>query len=265
MTPATELAAAWRVRFLGVLEAYLDESESLLAKPRVFVVAGWFGDGEAWRQIEEQWRAALSHVGLPEFHSSDCLRGYGPFAYVCEDKRRALRTQLVELLNTSRILGACAVTTFDETAGPVRKRRDYASCLYECMSAMTMMVGTYPPGERIAFMVDQRSYVQELQEVWRMVREDAQLSEPERVGPAAFYSRREVVPLQAADLLAHEMCMQRVRDLQGLPPRAEYQTLIKRVLQTVAHWDQQTRELYVYDEAGQDWIGPSGWLGGTEF
>lgn len=251
-----ELLEALHAGGLAVIEAYIDESESARHRPRLFVVAGWYGEGAVWREIEGRWKEAIAEAGVSEFHSADCLGGYKEYAAISAEDRGALRWKLIEILKSYPIRGVSSEITLDETAGPVKKRREYAFCLFECMATM----GVYaeynaPPGQRIAFIVDERAkHTDELHRVRRALRETREAwGTPSRIGPAAFDNGLDVVPLQAADLLAHEFHLQRLGEIEGHAPlRPEFLALKPQVHRTVAHWDQANRRLHDYDNLEDD-------------
>jgi hypothetical protein len=248
MTSAIELAAALHARFLAMLESYVDESTNVRTKPRIFVVAGWLGDAPAWREFEEKWKKVVDTEGIKEFKSADCLGGYGEFERFTEEQRRALRWQLVEAIKASRLLGVTSAYTFDETAGPIKQRRDYWVGLYSCMSSLAAVSNTYPVGERVAFLVDDRKkgagYLEAVRRTLR--KDDDQLGLGHRIGPAAFDDSVEILGLQAADLLAHEGYLQRLNEIEKQPSRQEYVAIAPRIWRDVAHWDQATRNLFDY-------------------
>src|SRR5260370_6054418 len=117
LTPALDLAVAFHARFLVMLESYSDDSLSgpIAEQPnRICVVAGWFGDGAAWRDLERNWQGTTRREGLHEFKASDCHGGYGEFKNWGEDRCLAFRRVLVGLLvSSSRIVGAATIMTFD--------------------------------------------------------------------------------------------------------------------------------------------------------
>jgi len=123
------------------------------------------------------------------------------------------------------------------------------------MALMCLQIDTYPVGERLGFLVDKRSHTQELFDAWKRLSLDSRFGINSRLGPAAFYSRREVISLQAADLLAHELYLQRLKEITTVPPpdpqnypyRAEFLMLRPAVNRVVLHWDQANKRLHDYD------------------
>lgn len=256
MTPAVELAAAFHSRFLAMLEAYADESSREDLNPRIFVVAGWIGDGAAWRDVEERWLEIISAPSLPsvitEFHSTDCLAGQGEFKSWPPAERDALRTRLLDSLVGARIGGVTATLTLDQTPAEAKKtyrfRKDYQACLLVCMMKLALSTATYPPRERVGFLIDEREKGQgDLQDCRYALRTMREIRE--RIGPVAFDDSREVVPLQAADLLAHETYLQRFNELSSRPFRDAFVKglLPKLVHRETLHWDHATGQLFDYN------------------
>jgi hypothetical protein len=260
MTPILELAAALHARYLGMLEAYLDESFNQGPNPRVYVVAGWFGEASAWRDLEEQWRMALAtEPSVREFKSADCLARQKQFLDWCPDRSDRFRAVFADVIRESRILGVTVAMTLNESPElarkAMRKRIDYGFCAKYCMAQMVLLADAFPVGERIAFIVDERSKgVGDLQEIRRELRFDSPPQAGKRVGPIGYDSSADVLPLQAADFLAHEVFMQRVNEINHRPSRETFTKFLtpRMVSRDTFHYDQFTQEFTDYSLLGRN-------------
>lgn len=249
MTLATDLAATLRARLLVVLESYLDESFSD-GSPRIFVVAGWLGTAEVWRALESDWRAALKRTRprrLREFKASDCLNpgaGQGQFRGWGLQKRARLRDRLLEIINRHPIQGVFAVLV----GGPLPKHAEYMTCISFCMAALTGLADSSPIGERVAFILDEREKIKGLVEEFRVRLRRAKTNPlAHRVGPATFDSSLEVLPLQAADLLAY-LVFRMARDIEDsnhFDPGANPLTPLRGKIAEyrILRWDRHKHEL----------------------
>ena len=57
-------------RAIAMLQAYLDESGTHKGSSLV-VVAGWVGDGKAWKSFIRRWNICLNDVGVKCFHAKN--------------------------------------------------------------------------------------------------------------------------------------------------------------------------------------------------
>jgi len=229
MTPAVELAAALHARFLAMLEAYADDSISSEGELRVSVVAGWFGEADVWRSLEDRWIAILEREHIQEFKASDCHSSQGEFSEWDKPRRIALRQELVGVISETPIHGTTATLTI-ATRGT--QHASYKICLIYALLNLTGFARGFRPQERVAYIVDERmkgSGAGDLEAVRHQLRTTGPSEFRRRVGPAAYDSSAEVIPLQAADLLAHECLLNRLNELHGAPPRMELARMKNRL------------------------------------
>lgn len=208
-------------------DSLLEPSDKVKDDLRICVVAGWFGDASAWREVESRWEPVLRREGIREFKSSDCWAGGGEFRAMGPDHRAELRAELRSILLSSRIVGAATLMTF-ETEAP--KYSDYAVAMFYCLYDLTVLSGSYPRGERVAYLVDQRakgSARGTLEKIRQKLREEKALRP--RIGPACYDDSAEVLPIQAADLLAHVCLLQRRDELNGLAARREFVEMAAKI------------------------------------
>jgi hypothetical protein len=96
-----------------MLEAYMDESGRSDLNPRCFTVAGWLGNGLAWRKFELQWQAILrdSRFAILEFKSADFANRRGPYQDWPDDRRAELLSELLAVIQGVEIVGVAVVLT----------------------------------------------------------------------------------------------------------------------------------------------------------
>lgn len=80
-----------------LFHAYLDESES--ATNGIYVVGGFIGKAEVWRELEPKWLACMP-VGISSFHATDCFTGNNEFEGVGIPTRVALLDELTSMVAT---------------------------------------------------------------------------------------------------------------------------------------------------------------------
>jgi hypothetical protein len=225
-------------------EGYLDESESYAFSPRIYVVAGWIAEASIWRGIERLWKAETDRLGVTEFHAADCLWGKEEYDGLSDADRDAHRWRLIGLLRSVKIFGVATTLTLDESAGPVKRRREYAYCLYESMAAMAASITGAE--DEVAFLADRKGkHTRELHEMHGLLLSDHDFRS--RRFSAGFGDSEQWAGIQAADLLAYEIYLQRRFDIENRPSRAEFDALDGRIFRRTLHWDQGNNRLHDYD------------------
>ncbi len=231
-----------------MLESYLDESFEGDDRRSVFIVAGWLGDSAAWRSLEAEWQQALRRTRprVREFKASDCFNGVEQFSGWSMRRRHNLVARLMNIIRCHEVRGATVVLTAD---GPLpRKHGDYLLCVATCMTALTTVASVYPTGERVAYIVDDRDKIRETVQYYRRrLRESSIKRISQRVGPLAFDDSAQVLPLQAADLLAHvslRTARRAWRDDKFNLERSEVGPLMEQIaVLRFIRWDNRHRQL----------------------
>lgn len=83
-----------------LFRAYLDESED--SSSGLYVVGGFVGRTDIWRELEPQWNACLP-AGILFFHATDCITGNNEFDSMAIADRAALLDRLTDLIVANEI------------------------------------------------------------------------------------------------------------------------------------------------------------------
>lgn len=216
----SELGGPFHARYFAVLEAYLDESERSDLNPRLFSVAGWVGDGPAWRSFESRWDTILhdERFGVPEFKSSDLANRKGSFKDWSDERCAEFLSELLTIIQMTDVIGLTVTLTLNEPEdkwAQARKDADYIVCAAHCIALLVHVAGIrYGAGERVAFVFDERQKgIGEIQEIKKKIKEKFLPPLARMVGPVGSDKSLEILPLQAADLLAYWAYLQRQHDL----------------------------------------------------
>ncbi len=241
-------------RWILMLRAYFDRSE--LFKPEgVVAVAGYLSPAEGWIDFEKRWREVLSDCRIRCFHMTDFEAGQGEFLGWSKVKKLDCIKRLLGIINrTVAFGGAASVRTADYVAVPDADRKPpvYAFCATQ---AVVQVMRWIRDRRRSAAPV---ACVFELGDEGAGAITDALNSAKrrysefdKRLWSVSFESKMNMVPLQAADLLAYETAKQVLRNtgLDQRPIRKSLKRLLTRTEHAGIYFDaKKLRELFVGDE-----------------
>ncbi len=198
-------------RFVLVLKAYCDESgHAQDLRESVVVVAGCIAPLEAWEKFEDDWKAFLDAYGVNELHMKHFAHSTGAFTgwKEHEEKRRAFLTTAADLMRrhvVAYVGAAIYLPDFRTLPEPVRARLGdpYFACFQVCAhdaAAQTLE----DPAEKVEMVFARHPEFQggALDFYYRL---QAEMTLGERLGPISFADPKDVVQLQAADLVAFEL------------------------------------------------------------
>jgi len=198
-----------------VLKAYLDES-GIHQGSRICAIAGFVGAQDEWERIERSWNRALSEAGIDTFHMAEFESRRGPYGGWSEERRHGLLAKLVEILKARDIhsVGSGIVVQdflqlpADERAWMTHGNPDtpYFLCFQHCIVEAAHLADGLELTERVGFTFDRNdSFASEATRLYNRMKDDPNWENRFRLADAvAFASKRNAVPLQAADLAAYE-------------------------------------------------------------
>lgn len=216
-----------------LVEAYFDESEGQVSRPRVITVAGFLFKSEQSMRFSRDAKKHLDRLGLSHFHQTDCANGNGEYASLS----MAQRIKAQDLLRANikrRALKACAANINLDDYQDIfkdysRAPSAYSYALMGCMNIVRHWIETTGYVGDIAYFFedgykhkgDADGFVSEL------------LSNPAakadyRYISHAFEDKRKVKPLQAADMLAWYTNQEFTRIMRGeLDRRKDFAALLR--------------------------------------
>ncbi|MFZ0478233.1 MAG: DUF3800 domain-containing protein [Terriglobales bacterium] len=199
---------------MAFVTAYLDESKS----DSWFVLGGLVSTASSWKRFSREWEKVLQEYKVPYLHMKEFAFSRGPFEGWKESQRRSLLSRLLFLIKSPRepiSSFSCDFEhlVFDEIFPPKfqAQQNHYVFALQSCISGITLHCERHTPlsqGEHVVLVFDQNAqFSPRALEAFNGYKTNPFLSENERglVGSLSFADDKEVIPLQAADLLAYEI------------------------------------------------------------
>ena len=211
---------------LAVFEAYFDESgDPADPKVEVFTLAWLVAPAEDWKKFTETWNRLLRRHKVSMMHMTDFEHSIGDLKGWDKTKKDSFAAQLAGVLKTTFKLGtshSMSVEIWNKVIAPSmetpykKKRGPYIFLLQSCLEQLVEYGKDLPSGERIACIFDENKLVSDaakghytlLKEVrgWNNILEGS-----------VFESKRNFIPLQAADILAYEGYKDLVNIIAGQP------------------------------------------------
>lgn len=210
---------------MALLTAYFDESGTHSGS-RITAIGGLLGTKEMWLSVEDQWAVALddySEFGLTWFHSTDCDSGNGEFERVPVELRYALANRLARILADQNLLpvwSSVVTEDWDNVVNDPTFLKVYPAPLYLCFAycAQKLAEGSIQLADGTSVAVvysEQPEFEDRISEIWNAYRRNKRAS---KLSSFSTASPKDVVPLQAADLVAYEMNHDWQERMYGDPP-----------------------------------------------
>ncbi len=204
--------------------AYFDESGTHASAP-VVAVAGFISTVERWRNLEREWSTVLRMYKLEYFHMTDFENRWGPYRDWDKGKRETIIKRLLGIIKQYALSGfSAAVVRGDyerlREEHPGRWVTPYGVCAAWCLRDVADWLESSNRDEYAGYVFERgfrgaghmaEAFGRASDEVRRAYRFDA----------LSFADKRAVIPLQAADILAYEVCKQVLRrtGADGRPTR----------------------------------------------
>jgi hypothetical protein len=214
------------------LTVYLDDSGTDAPNTHL-VVAGFASEIDQWNRFNNEWKDVLDSFGVPFFKAKQFdggRRGKGVYQDWDEKRRRAFMGNLLGIIKrrTFKSFGTLLEkNVFDYlTANKDLKayfRSAFAFSVFNCMHSVTEWRNQYHPGTPLLFVVDAGNKNEgDLLEAGRhlKLKQDDRMIQDINTG-----DDRTLPPLQAADLLAFELCAETRRVEQRPRAYARYPLL----------------------------------------
>lgn len=187
-------------------EVYVDESGTHDGSP-VLAVGGHIYFKNAASSFDQKWAEYLASKGLPYFRMTDCAHRTGPFKGWSDDACDVVERELISMIRTRSEMGF--VTTLNEAefmqCGP--KAREvggaYSFSLRMCLSHVRAWIEkTKFKGQVAYFFEAGHKHQTQANGIMNDIFADPQLRDHFHYAAHAFADKKQVRPLQAADLLA---------------------------------------------------------------
>ena len=227
------------------LACYFDDSNS--GDLQIHVVGGYLAPVKVWdEQFAPAWNKVLRNAPYPisEFKASACLSGDKEFRAWTMEQREQLISDLVSVILDTRIwVGISAAFmwpgTPDATSPKIRKWRRrlekdaYKICVGYCLSDSLSIcrvlheTNTVPDIDEILPVIDhKKKFSQIVSRNFDLILRDFTPEIAAKIARPIERDSKLLVPLQAADLLAHETLLEVVNRCEGNPPSKTLERLL---------------------------------------
>src|SRR5579863_4180303 len=194
-----------------MLEAYLDESGTHRNSP-VMCIAGYVLDSEQCKKLDAEFAEVLHKHGLEFFHMGDCAHGAKAFKTLSKPDRIAIARRMIETIKLRVNVGvAVAIAEADYNAVVPEKHRIFLGTAYTyCTQAVLELIGQWADSKdftgTIAYFFESGHANQSEANCFlhhiMTAPEHKRLQKFYRYGSHTFANKRDIRPLQAADILA---------------------------------------------------------------
>ncbi len=202
------IGSEYPTRTLAMIYAYLDESGSH-DKSKIFALAGYYGELEEWETFGRHWKCALEQAGLKgvPFHAADFEGGYDIFKDWSVARKIDLMEKLINVIDRRDLHGVAGAIVMREYKEAVtgesefleEKWAPYIVCQQLCYQKILKKTAT-----DVAFVHDRQEEYDYPAQQWFFEYKDAHPEHADRMKSVTFSSKKDYLPLQAADLLAYE-------------------------------------------------------------
>lgn len=191
-----------------LLEAYIDDSGYM--DTSVIVIGGLIASENAIRLMEARWRKILGKYDLPEIHAKDLPRVMRDWPREKRDTAMSEITSAITAVRPRVFGGGMVLGDFEKTCSKFTWFRQWANrepmtfCFHSAIQSAVNLAKGQSPEESVAIMMDNPGRLEGMASRARDAYLEAARWNP-FVKSVAFGTRLEVLPLQSADFVAHEM------------------------------------------------------------
>jgi hypothetical protein len=209
-----------------MIKIYVDES-GVHAGAEVVTVAAYAGRPNVWRKWISEWQRAKRPIGI--YHAADAANLRGEFSGWTAERRDELVKNVLPVIAGSPIAGAAIGLHMQEFRNACAGRKDipealgnpYTTCFHWLVQTVLELVKHNERDEALKFVHEQNDYQGDARGSFDWIRDNVN---PNKVRMRlAFGTKKDHVPLQAADILAYE-ANKRFRDA-ARPERKAWQAM----------------------------------------
>lgn len=211
-----------------MLQAHCDESHGA----HIWSISGFLADDSAWKTIfMPAWQKALDDTRLTEFRAAHCDTGQKAFKGLARLDRAAIQERFIASIGSIRPQGFVTGINlrhhdalrerFDKGRSKSRFNDPYYLAFQHQVEMIVRAANDrLADGERVSFVFDdQKEFKGLAKRLYQELLDDAKWPWRHRLGDLDFEQSHRVLPLQAADLIAHEG-FRLLRD-EAFPTRGE--------------------------------------------
>jgi len=226
---------------MAMFAAYFDESGTKDSK--AIAVAGYISTVDQWKRFEGEWRDVLQEANIPFFHMAKYESRWGHYKPWSDFKRKMILEKLIlAIRNRTRMpIGvAVSVADYEKVYGPSPLINVYTFCALQCISLVGKWAERSGYQELIAYFLESGAgYNCELDALTSLISGSDARKREFRFGSLTTANKRDVLPLQAADVHAYET----------------YKEMVNRILPATRLKPQRWSALALLDGRSTEYVG----------
>lgn len=247
----------------GMVTGYFDDSGTS-AKDSVVVVAGYIGSVVQWQKFDREWGSLLSKYGVTVMHRADLESSWGEFVGWKPEKRKEFVKKAHQIIKrrTYVAIGTAVVKAdFEELFPGILKRfygGAYGFCAILCLSSAKAWFDKKHQKDPIDWVFEQGTEGSgQISLLFDAVSKNVKMRNDFKLGNWSF-ARKNVLPLQAADVIAYEVFKQVTNQIVAQPWRKVRLSLEDLVRsqddQHIDYWTREALEEHLKSPAAQNLI-----------
>jgi hypothetical protein len=189
---------------------YFDESYTHPPAPLVYSVGGYVSSYMQWKQFQKEWKLALAQAGVEYFHMVEFQACKPPYDVWSKQKRVRFLQTLHKIIH-KRVQRSFASTVIMEDYNRLTEEQKrafgtpHAYAAVNCMKHIANWCNENNYNAPMAYVFEKGSAHDK--EIRKLFEEILGAGEREfyRVGSFSFADKKDVLPLQASDILAYEV------------------------------------------------------------
>ena len=226
--------------------AYMDETGHAAADDQLFCgMAGFIAPAEDWEIFEGKWKRVLRDFKIPYFHMREFAHSVGVFEgwKGKEAKRQKLFGSLLNKIAAIHPIPLGSITSLEAYRNLTPEDQivyhdPYLRGLADCAGLPGMLLKDAPPEVKYAVVFsEQAEFRHRAESVYQVLKQYFSFSH--RMMYPDFKDMRDLVPLQAADIIAYELHKEFERQLYkpDKEPRHGYKELEKMAKRVRPDWN----------------------------
>jgi hypothetical protein len=193
--------------------AYLDDSGTHPTSA-VRVIGGFVATKDVWQELEPKWSAILDPFrerGVDCFHATDCLNHRKKYQAILDVECRRIYREAADLLSGANIYAMWASVREADWATVANANSEFGGlapsaydfCIDRVVSDVVNWALRFAEGTPVGVVIaDQEEHQSETERTIMSWRRHARIEE--LIGTVGFASPKKMIPLQTADMMAHE-------------------------------------------------------------
>ncbi|HXX76204.1 MAG TPA: DUF3800 domain-containing protein [Nitrospiraceae bacterium] len=221
----------------------------------VIAVAGYLAHEEDWKHFQGRWTKCLNKYHVDEFHLARFMRDKElPYRNWSKEKRDEFINELIAIARRHTCGGFGGLVVVDDYNKilPAQIKREHKHPYYFCFQMLIDILLSeldtlhLPAGEQVAFIFEQnQQFADGATESYKRIKQFR--DKGNRLGSITFGSRKQHVPLQAADLIAYTIRAELSRFTKAKPRPDWGMELSRKKNLKIVYCSKDGLERYVQD------------------